>query len=231
MPSAIAAPLATIATGGATAAGGKKGQRAAQQAANQQFQFQNTLFNTGQQAWQPAAHYFQSLVSGDPRQIAAAVGPTSDILKQQAQAQSQQIAATTPQGGFQNLAQTQNLQNQYNQMSRLYAGVQPQAAAALGQLSAQPIGASAPNVGSGLKFDTHQQEMQNQSKGGIGQGIGQLAGGKRNSSGGKGGGGSPIVPVTNVNGPSVFPWNSPTPPPNIGAIPPPSLPGGLFANG
>lgn len=196
MPSAVAAPLATIATGGATAAGGKKGQRAAQQAGNQQFQFQNTLFNTGQQAWQPAAHYFQSLVSGDPRQIAAAVGPTSDILKQQAQAQSQQIAATTPQGGFQNLAQTQNLQNQYNQMSRLYAGVQPQAAAALGQLSAQPIGASAPNVGSGLKFDTHQQEMQNQSKGGIGQGLGQLIGSSRSGKGGGGGkGGSPTTPT------------------------------------
>lgn len=198
MPPAVALAVPAIAGAGAQAAGGKKGQKAAQQAANQQFAFQNQLFNTAQQAWQPAANYFKSLLSGDPRQIAAAVGPTSDILKQQAQAQSQQIAATTPQGGAQNLAQQQNLQNQYNQMSRLYAGVQPQAATALGQLSAQPMGASAPNVGSGLKFDTHQQEMQNQSKGGIGQGVGQLAGSKRNS-GGKGGNTSPLgpSPITN----------------------------------
>lgn len=231
MPAA-AAPIiggGLSAIGGAT--GGKKQSHAAQQAANQQFAFQNQLFNTAQQAWQPAANYFKSLLSGDPRHIAAAVGPTSDILKQQAQAQSQQIAATSPSGGAQNLAQQQNLQNQYNQMSRLYAGVQPQAAAALGQLSAQPMGASAPNVGSGLKYDTHQQEMQNQSKGALGSGLGQIAGGKRTSGGGgKGSNTTPIIPV-NPSGPSTYPGNTPipTPPLNVGAGG--GIPSGLFGNG
>jgi hypothetical protein len=196
MPPAVAMAVPAIAGAGAQAAGGKKGQGAAQQAANQQFSFQNKLFDTAQSAWQPAANYFKTLLSGNQQQIAAAVGPTSDILKQQAQAQAQQIAATTPSGGAQVTAQQQNLQNQYNQMSRLYAGVQPQAAMALGQLSQAPMAASAPNVGSGMKYDTHQQEMQNQSKGALGSGVGQLAGSKR----GGGKNSSSTVPSSNPTG-------------------------------
>jgi len=181
MPPAVALAVPAIAGVGASAAGGKKGNSAAKDAANKQFQMQQQLFNTGLSAWTPAANYFKSLLSGDPTQIAAAVGPTSDILKGQAQAQARQTAATMPAGGEAAAAAAANSQGSYNNLARLYAGVQPGAATALGQLSAAPLGASAPNVGSGMKFDTHQQEQQAQSKGQLGTGLGQLGVGAKQS--------------------------------------------------
>lgn len=164
-----------------SSAGGKKNKpdKAAQAAANSQFGMQQQLFNTGLSAWQPAADYFKKLLSGDPTQMAQAVGPTSDLLKGQQQGQARQMAATLPSGGEANAAQAQASQGSYNNLARLYAGVQPGAASALGQLSAAPLGASAPNVGSGLKFDTHQQEQLAQSKGQLGGGVGQMMAGKQ----------------------------------------------------
>jgi hypothetical protein len=212
MPPAVALAIPAIAGVGAQAAGGKKGNNAAQTAANNQFQMQQQLFNTGLSDFTPASNYYKSLLSGDPTQIAAAVGPTSDILKGQQQSQAQQIAATSPAGGEANAAQAANSQNSYNSLARLYAGVQPGAAAALGQLSATPLGLSAPNAGSGLKFDTHQQEQQNQTKGGLGTGLGTLAvgaqrgkqGGSGKSSGGKGGSGGVTSGGDNGNFPGAI---------------------------
>lgn len=194
MPPALLAAAPAIGGAVGSAAGGKKGggsNKAAQQAADRQFQLQQQLFNTALSAWQPAANYYQSLLSGDPTKMAQAVGPTSDLLKGQAQAQSRQLAATTPMGGEATAAQASLAQNSSNNLARLYAGVQPGAAAALGQLSGAPMGASAPNIGSGLKFDTHQQEQLGQSKGSLGTGVGTLAANAKHSSsgGGKGGGG------------------------------------------
>lgn len=193
MPPAVALAIPAIAGAGASASSGKKGAGQAKDAANRQFQMQSQLANTGLSAWQPAADYYKKLLSGDPTQIAQAVGPTSDILKGQAQSQSRQLAATMPAGGEANAAQASNAQGSYNNLARLYAGVQPGAAAALGQLSAAPLGASAPNVGSGLKFDTHQQEQLGQSKGTIGSGLGTVAAHAKHGGSGKassGGGGS-----------------------------------------
>lgn len=182
MPPAVGAALPLVIGGAAQGASGKKGQGQAQQAANAQFNLQNQLIGEHQSTFTPAANYFKSLLSGDPRQIAAAVGPTSDILKQQSQARAQQLAANTVGGGTQNQAQQQNLADQYNQTSRLYAGVQPGAAQALGQLSSAPLSAAAPNVGGGLKYNTHLQDQQDQSKGALGAGVGQVLGGlNRNS--------------------------------------------------
>lgn len=192
MPPAVALAIPAIAGVGAQAAGSKKGNSVAQTAANNQFQMQQSLFNTGLSSYTPASNYFKSLLSGDPTQVADAVGPTSDILKGQQQSQARQIAATTPAGGEATAAQAANSQSSYNSLARLYAGVQPQAASALGQLASAPLGLSAPNAGSGLKFDTHQQEQQNQTKGGLGTGLGTLAvgaqHGKGSGSGGKSGG-------------------------------------------
>lgn len=204
MPPAVALAVPAIAGVGAQAAGGKKGNSAASNAANQQFQMQQQLFQTGLSDFTPASDYFKKLLSGDPTQVAGAVGPTSDILKGQAQSQAAQTAATMPQGGEANAAQASNNQSSYNQLARLYAGVQPGAAQELGQLASAPLGLSAPNASSGLKFDTHQQEQQNQSKGQLGTGLGTLAvgasrgNGKGSSgSGGKGGsskGGASTLP-------------------------------------
>jgi hypothetical protein len=161
--------------GAAAGSGGKKGSNAASQAANQQFQLQNQLFNTGMTAWQPAANYFQTLLSGNPTAVAQAVGPSRDLIQGQAQSTGQQLAQTLPQGGEANLAQAQNQLQASNNIARLYAGVQPSAAQALGQLAATPLGLSAPNVGSGLKYNTHTQDTIGQNKQGIGTGIGTLA--------------------------------------------------------
>ncbi len=179
MPPAVALAVPAIAGAGASAAGGKKGGGAAKDAANKQFQMQQQLFQTALGAWQPAADYFKKLLSGDPTQIAQAVGPTSDILKGQAQSQARQLSATMPAGGESIAAQGANAQGSYNQLARLYAGVQPGAATALGQLASAPMGASAPNVGSGLKFDTHQQEQQSQAKGSLGSSLGQAGAGAK----------------------------------------------------
>lgn len=180
MPPAIALAIPAIAGVGAQAAGGKKSSGAsnklAQQTADRQFQMQQQLLNTGLSVFNPAADYFKSLLSGDPTKVAQAVGPTSDVLKGQAASQSRQLAATMPAGGEANAAQAENAQNSSNNLARLYAGVQPGAATALGQLAGTPIGAGAPNVGSGLKYDTHQQEQQAQSKGALGSGVGQVLG-------------------------------------------------------
>lgn len=206
MPPAVAAVAPAIIGAAGSASGGKKGAGAANRAAERQFQQQQEVFqfgkdlaNTGLSAWKPAAGYFQSLLSGDPTQIAQAVGPTSDILKQQSQANARQLAATMPAGGEAAAAGAANAQNSYNNIARLYAGVQPQAAQALGQLSSVPFGAGAsfagmgaPNVGSGLKYDTHQQEQLGQSKGALGTSLGTLAGRGRSSKGSKGA--SPLPP-------------------------------------
>ena len=174
MPPAVAALAPAVIGAGASASSGKKGNSAAKDAANRQFAMQQSLFNTGLSAFTPAAEYFKALLSGDKTKIAEAIGPTSDILKGQAQSQSRQLASTMPAGGEASAAQAGLAQNSYNNLARLYAGVQPGAATALGQLAAAPLGASAPNVGSGMKFDTHAQEQQSQSKGALGTGLGQM---------------------------------------------------------
>jgi hypothetical protein len=223
MPPAVALAIPAIAGAAGSASSGKKGANAANAAANKQFQMQQQAFNTGMSAWQPAANYYQALLSGDPTQIAAAVGPTTDILKQQGQANARQLAATSPMGGEANAAQLANTNNTYNQIARTYAGVQPAAAQALGQLSSVPLGISAPNAGSGLKYNTHQQDQSSANKGGIGQGLGTILAG-----GGKGGGKNPSF--GNIGTPSTFPSPGPTLAPNInlpGTSQPGSL-GGLF---
>jgi hypothetical protein len=198
MPPAAALAIPAIAGVGAQAAGGKKGNNAAKDAANKQFalqqqvlQFGQGLANQGMSAWTPASNYWQALLSGDPNKTAQAVGPTSDAIRQQSAASSAQLAATSPMGGEANAAQAANAAQTSNNMARLYAGVQPTAANALGQLSGIPLGAGisargqgAPNVGSGLKFNTHAADQQNQQKGSLGQGVGTLIG--RGMSGGKG---------------------------------------------
>lgn len=206
MPPAVALAIPAIAGAGAQASGGKKGRNDAKDAANRQFalqqqvlQFGQGLANQGMGAWNPAADYWKALLSGDPNKTAQAVGPTSDAIRQQSAAQAAQLAATSPQGGEANAAQAANATQTSNNMARLYAGVQPTAANALGQLSGIPLGAGisamgqgAPNVGSGLKFNTHAADQSSQQKGSLGQGVGVLLGsrtaGKGGSNGGKGGG-------------------------------------------
>ncbi len=189
MPPAIAPIIGGVAAGAGSAAGGKKGGGAAKDAANKQFQFQQQLFNTGMSAWQPAENYWSTLLKGDPTAVAQAVGPYADIIRGQGAASSRQIAATAPAGGEANAAQAENSMGTYNQIARLSAGMQPQAATALGQLAGLPLQLAAPNVSSGLKFDTHSQEQASQAKGGLGSGLGSIIGRASSGKGGRGKGG------------------------------------------
>lgn len=207
MPPAVALAIPAIAATGASAAGGKKGSNAANKAANQQFQMQQQLFGAGTQALAPAQSYWQALLSGDPNKVAQAVGPQADLIRGQGQASSQQLAATSPMGGQANLAQAENQMGTYNQIARLSAGMQPQAAQQLSQIGLGEVGAAQPNVGSGLKYNTHQQELASGAKGGLGTGLGRAAakyipgGGAPGSKAGRGWGGK----GGSSAGPSSFP--------------------------
>lgn len=154
---------------------GKGGSSAANAAAKNQFGMQTQAFGAGMGDITPAANYWAALLSGDPTKVAGAVGPFADIIRGQGQASARQIAATSPAGGETNLAQKENQMGTYNQIARLSAGVQPQAAQQLGQIGQGLLQVGAPNVGAGLKYNTHQQEMAAQAKGGLGQGLGQAA--------------------------------------------------------
>ncbi len=197
------APLIGGALAGAgSASGGKKGSDAASQAAQQQaqiqqqqLQFGQRTFDTGMKAWQPSVNYWEALLKGGPA-AAQAMGPAADLTRQAGTAAGNQIMNTLPSGGERNLALGTNATSTANNLSRLTAGVQPTAAAALGQLSGLPVqagvgimGQGAPNVGAQLKYQTHQQEMKNQGAGGLGsmlynitQRWGQNGGGKGSSS-------------------------------------------------
>lgn len=196
MPAAAVIPaVASLAGGGMSMMGSKKGQGAATGLAQQQFSLQKDIANSGLTNIAPAAKYYQDLLSGDPSRIAEAVGPTSDILKGQGQASSQQLAATAPMGGEANAAQFANSQNTYNQMARLYAGVQPAAAQALGQLGSSELGVAAPNVGSAAKTFQNTAAAQNQKGGQLGTAAGT---GIYNAKNGRGGGGKSAGGTTNA---------------------------------
>lgn len=222
MPAATLIPAGASLLGGIfSGKGGKNAAHNAQQLAQQQFQLQSNVAGNALQNLNQGANYFKQLLSGDPRQIAAAVGPTSDILKGASQSQAQQIAATTPSGGGQNLAQQQNLQNQYNQVSRLYAGVQPSAAQALAGLGAQELGVAAPNVGAASKAFQNQAGAQQQKAGQLGQGAGTILGqGIHSLKNGKQGeaNATPIIPL-NTGGPNLSgAYTQPPPSPSLNGV-------------
>ena len=205
MPFAAIAPIVGgIASGAGSAAGGKK----AGDAASKQLALQQQQLNLGKQltqagmtqAWQPATNYWSSLLSGNPTAIQSAVGPSADLVRGSMTAAQRQIGSSMPAGGERNLALAQNAQQGYSNLARLYAGVQPAAASALGQLSGIPIGAGvstmgqgAPQVGAGLWAQQMGQQNAMQGMQGAGgllyQGINKLGqgGGSGKNSGGGGG--------------------------------------------
>lgn len=225
MPAAIPIGIAAAGTGSSMAQGkGAKGvankQLALQQ---QQLDFGKQIFNTGMQAWQPANNYWQALLSGDTTKASQAVGPYSDIIKQQGAATSGQIAGL-PAGGERSAAQAQNLSDTYNQTARLYAGVQPTAAQALGTLAGLPMqsgvgimGQGAPNISAGLKYGTHANELAQ----GQGAGLGDLLYGAINNKN----------PKVKLRPGTLAPTTMPTPPFAGGVIPgitPTPFPSGIF---
>jgi hypothetical protein len=198
-PAALAiAPLVggALSAGGSASQGKKAGDAANKQMAlqQQQLNFGRDLTQAGMGAWQPAANYWSTLLGGDRTAIQGAVGPSADLVRGSMTAANRTIGNSLPAGGERNLALAQANQAGYSQLGRLYAGVQPQAAAMLGQLSQIPIGAGvstmgqgAPQVAAGLQSQLGQQGMAAQGMQGAGNLLYQ---GVNKARQGKGGGGS-----------------------------------------
>lgn len=149
MPPVALAPIALgigAAGSGASAAGGKKASDRANQIAQsqldlqkQQFGLTQQQFKSGEAAFNPALNYWQSLLKGGQAAVQA-TGPIASQIGQAAQGSRASIAALTPRGGEQNLATAQSFNDQSNNIARLYAGMQPAAASALGQLAGTAFG-------------------------------------------------------------------------------------------
>jgi len=182
MPAA-AVPIAKAAIGaGGAAAGagkGKHAQDAANKIAQQQLGLQQQQFGLakqqvgyGNEAWKPAGQYYNDLLKGGQAAVQA-TGPYASLIGQNQAGARNAIAATTPRGGEQNLAQAQNVIQGSNNISRLYAGMQPLAAQGLGQGAGMLFGSGASfnptaNIGGALQNYLSQQQMANQGASGFG---------------------------------------------------------------
>ena len=147
---ASAIPGVEMGLGGAgalgSAAGGKSSGKAAQSLAKQQQQLQQQQFGLtkqqvglGNAALGSSTSYWQDLLKGG-QAATQATGPYASLLGQTAQGNRQAIQATTARGGEQNLALAQNYNQLGNNVSRLYAGMQPLAAQSLQQNAATYMG-------------------------------------------------------------------------------------------
>lgn len=140
---------------GASAAGGKKGRKAAQRQTDQQIALQReTLglarqaFQTGMGAWQPSFNYWNALLQGgQPARVA--VGPSAALMRESYEGQRRTMEEGLPAGGERRLALAQADIGEYRDLSRLYAGVQPEAARNLMALSGIPFGVSTNLFGTG----------------------------------------------------------------------------------
>lgn len=216
-----------LASAGSSAAGGKK----ASDQLNKQLQLQQQQLQLGRdltaqgmtKAWTPAANYWNTLLSGTDAAVQGAIGPISEQMRQQSGAGIRNLASTMPAGGERNLAVANATNQQYGDLARLYAGVQPQAASALGQLSQIPIGAGvgtmgqgAPQVGAGLWSQAMGQQQAAQGMQGAGQ---MLYKGMQGLQNGK----NPATPISN-SGPGAGNFGPPAitfpmPPPSTWQIP------------
>jgi len=188
MPAAVI-PAAIGAAGSiGSSAGGKKAQNKANQLASQQLGLEKGLIGQGTGLLAPASNYWQNLLKGGQAAVQA-TGPIASQIGQAAQGARNSIMATTPRGGEQNLAVAQSYNDAANNIARLYAGMQPTAAGALGQLGGAVLGA-----GQGLAFPAmmgglgaSQMGMQNAAAGA--QGFGGLLYNSLNKLQNRGGGG------------------------------------------
>ncbi|SRR6266567_7652719 len=182
-------PLSTVmsgigaATGGAgaigSAAGGKKAANRANDLAKQQLGLQQQQFGLAKQqvglgntALAPASNYWNALLKGGQAAVQA-TGPYASLIGQAGQGARSSIAGSTARGGEQNLALANTYNQQFNDISRLYAGMQPLAAQGLSQLGGEYLGSGASfnpsaNIGGAFGNYAGQQEMAGQGAQGFG---------------------------------------------------------------
>lgn len=167
MPAAII-PAAIGATGSiSSGVGGKKAQKSANAAAQQQLQLQQGMYGKANEQLGPASNYWQSLLKGGQAAVQA-TGPIASQIGQGAAGARTAIQATTPRGGEQNLAMAQNYNSSANNIARLYAGMQPLAAQGLTGIGGAYLGGAQPNVGGSLANYLGQQQMAGQGASGFG---------------------------------------------------------------
>ena len=156
--------------------GGKKGLAQQQEGLqNSQFGLAQQQLGLGNAALGPSTQYWQNLLKGGQAAVQA-TGPYASLLGQGASGTTQAIQASTPRGGEQNLAIAQNYNQLGNNVSRLYAGMQPAAAQGLAQNAGAYLGSSSAfNPQASPYAALGALAGSNQSKGQAGQGLGQLA--------------------------------------------------------
>jgi hypothetical protein len=130
-----------------------------------------------------ASDYWKSIMAGGPA-AQAATAPYAEKINAQAGAEQKQLQNNLPAGGEKNLALAQLPIQTGANIAGLYAGLGPQAASALGGLGGTAAsagtgsgGVSANAAGSNLSLAANQAAAKNQMFGGIGSGLGTLAGG------------------------------------------------------
>ena len=156
--------------------GGKKGLAQGQQnLQQQQFGLAQQQLGLGNAALGPSTSFWNALLKGGTA-AAQATGPYASLLGQGASGTTQAIQASTPRGGEQNLAIAQNYNQLGNNVSRLYAGMQPAAASGLAQDAAAYLGSAGQfNPFANIGAAEQAQAGSNQTKGMTGAGLGQLA--------------------------------------------------------
>lgn len=181
MPPAAILGGAALAGTGASAAGGKKASNSANDLAKQQLQLQQQQFGLtkqqfglGNAALGPASDYWQALLKGGPAAVQA-TGPYASLIGQATKGADTAISATTARGGEQNLARAMNVNQGANNVSRLYAGMQPLAAQGLTNVGGAYLGSGSSvnpmaNLGGAFQNYAQQQQMAGQA----GQGFGAL---------------------------------------------------------
>lgn len=199
----VALPIAMVAGAGASASGGKKARKQADQISQQQLQLQQQQLGLsreqlalGRSAFTPARDYWLALMQGG-QTARTAVGPYADLIGESADASRRSIMESAPRGGERNLALAQNETAEMRDISRLYAGQQPFAAQNLGQLSSAATGAGVglfpqPAVGASLMNYASQQNQAQEGAMGFGRllynAINKRSGSGSSSSSASGGG-------------------------------------------
>lgn len=139
-----------------------------------------------------ASNYYSDLLKGGPT-AQSATAPYAQKIQEQAGVTQRNILNNLPAGGERNLALAQLPLTTGTNIANLYQGLGPQAASGLSGLS---LGAAGAGTGSGGVSSSagssltglagQQQQAKGSATGGIGAGLGSLAGGALGAKGTKG---------------------------------------------